>query len=71
VAPHLPDITLCDFYLWGSLKDKVYKTNPHTLEELRNNIHHGISAISGEELHRVKTNMFCRYTECIQSGRQH
>jgi hypothetical protein len=23
--------------LWGSLKDKVYKTNPHTLEELRHN----------------------------------
>jgi hypothetical protein len=27
----------CNFYLWGNLKYKVYKNNPHTLEELRNN----------------------------------
>jgi hypothetical protein len=54
--------------LWGSLKNKVYKTNSHTLEELRNNICHEISAISGEELQRV--NMFHRYIECIQSGGQ-
>jgi hypothetical protein len=30
---------------------KVYKTNPHTLKELRNNTHQEISATSGEELH--------------------
>jgi hypothetical protein len=42
--------------LWGSLKDKVYKTNPHILEELRNDIHCEISAVSREELQRV--NMF-------------
>jgi len=35
---------------WGSLKDEVYKTNPHTLEELAKNIRHMISTISGEEL---------------------
>jgi hypothetical protein len=69
--PHSPDLTPCDFYLWGNLKDKVYKTNPHTLEKLRNNICCKISAISGEELQRVNTNMFRRDTECIQSGRQH
>jgi hypothetical protein len=38
--PQAPDLTPCDFYLWESLKDKVYKTNPHSLEELRNNICH-------------------------------
>jgi len=29
----------------GSLKDKVYKTNAYTLEELRNNIRCEISTI--------------------------
>jgi hypothetical protein len=67
--PHSPDLTPCDFYLWGSLKDRVYKTNTHTLEELGHNIHREISTISGEELQRV--NMFRRYTECIRSGGQH
>jgi hypothetical protein len=25
-----PDLTPCDFYSWGNLKDKVCETNPHT-----------------------------------------
>jgi len=32
----------------GSLKDKVYKANPHTLEELRNNIRSEIATTSVE-----------------------
>jgi hypothetical protein len=36
----------------GSLKDTAYKTNLHTLEKLRNNIHSEISMIS-RELQRV------------------
>jgi hypothetical protein len=40
----------------------VYKTNPNTLEELRNNTCCKILAISGEELQRVNDNVFCRYT---------
>jgi hypothetical protein len=34
-SPHSPHVIPCDFYLWGSVTDEVYKTNPHTLEELR------------------------------------
>jgi hypothetical protein len=36
--------------LCGNLKDKMYKINPHILEEPRNNIRCEISAVSGEEL---------------------
>jgi hypothetical protein len=32
---HSPDLMPCDFYFWGSFKDKVYKRNPHTLHELK------------------------------------
>jgi hypothetical protein len=28
----------CDFYLWGMLKEKVYVNNPHSLEQLQENI---------------------------------
>jgi hypothetical protein len=35
--PHSYDLT-CDFYLWGSLRVKVCKTNTCTLEEPRNKI---------------------------------
>jgi hypothetical protein len=69
--PRSSDLTPCDFYLWGSLKDKVCKTNPHTVEELRNNIRREISTVSGEELQRVNNNLFRKCTECIWSGGQH
>lgn len=65
--PSFLDLTPCYFYLCRSLKDKVYKTNSHILEERRNNIHYKISEISGEEIQRVNTSLFHRYNECIQS----
>jgi hypothetical protein len=37
-SPHSTDLTLCDFYLWGNLKDKVYRMNPYTNEELKENL---------------------------------
>jgi len=49
---HSPDLTLYTFYWWGSLKVKVYKTDPHTLEKIRNNIGHEISTISGQARQR-------------------
>lgn len=49
-GPHIPMIlTPCDFYLWISLKGKVYEMNLHTLEEI-NNIHCEISTVPGELL---------------------
>jgi hypothetical protein len=54
----------------GSLKDKVYETTPHTLEELINTILIEISAISEEELQRVK-NVFRSCPKRIRLGRHH
>ena len=51
--PRSPDLTVCDFYLQGHLKNKVYATNLHTLEELKANIRREIDSISEDELMRV------------------
>jgi len=64
--PFSRDLPPRDFYLCGSSKGREYKTNPHTLEELRIYTHSGISTISGEELQRVN-NFFHSCTECIRS----
>jgi hypothetical protein len=32
------DVTPCDLYLWRNLKDNVYRMNPHTEEEVKENI---------------------------------
>ena len=45
--------SICDFYLWGNLKDKVYSNNPHTIEELKINIHNAIVEITPNELANV------------------
>lgn len=67
----LPSELTCDFYLWGNLRDKVYKRNLHTLIEPRNNIQCNIPTIYSEEFQRVNDNSFCKYTEWIPPGEQH
>ena len=61
----------CDFYLWGMLKNKVYKTNPHTLNELKENIQTTIRSIMVEELVHVNNNFLKRCETCIQENGQH
>jgi hypothetical protein len=55
---HSPDLMPCAFYLWGSLKDKVYKINPNTLHKLEENIQEEISKIFPAELQHVKQSTF-------------
>jgi len=43
-----PDLSICDFFLWGYLKEKVFKHRPHTLEELKDRIREEIGAIPVE-----------------------
>ncbi|KAG8309961.1 hypothetical protein J6590_073086 [Homalodisca vitripennis] len=35
-SAHSPDLSPMDFFLWGYLKDKVYRTKPRDLAHLRN-----------------------------------
>jgi hypothetical protein len=53
LPPRSPDLSPLDFYLWGVLKENVYKNNPHTLEELKQNTELCISNVTAETLHRV------------------
>jgi hypothetical protein len=43
--PRSPDLSPLDFYLWGFLKENMYKNNPHT-EELKRNTELCISNVS-------------------------
>ena len=40
--PRSPDLSMCDFYLWGFLKSPVYAGKPRTLEELKTAIRENI-----------------------------
>lgn len=65
--PRSPDLSTCDFYLWGSLKGKVYGSNPKTLEELKENIRSAIQMIDSDELQRVFQNMLRRAQKCVEA----
>lgn len=51
--PNSPDLNACDFFLWGDLKDKVYKTAPRSLEEIKSRVEAEIRAITKEQLKEV------------------
>jgi len=43
---------MCDFFLWGYLKSRVYEGRPRTLEELKGAIRKQIGMINQELLER-------------------
>ena len=52
--PHSPDITPCDFFLWGFVKGSVYVPQlPMSLKELRDRITRAMQTITADRLHRV------------------
>ena len=60
-----PDLSSCDFYLWKTLKQKVYANNPHNLYQLKENITNAIRRITREELQAVSANVVKRAQKCI------
>ena len=74
--PRSPDLTVCDFLVWGFVRDNVYiPALPKTLSELRGRINSAIGNVTQDLLERVwrewKYRMdICRVTrgahiECI------
>ena len=53
-----------DFFLWGCLKDRVYKTNPQTIGELKRNIQTEMEAIDEATCRAVMSNFIRRIEMC-------
>ena len=66
-----PDLTVCDFDLWGHLKNKVYASNPHILEELKDYIRTEINLITEQQLMRVNQSFLSPCRKCVDIGGQH
>ena len=63
-----PDLTPCDFFLWGFLKSRVYVNRPRTLQDLKTNIQEEIANIGPAMLAGVMTNARNRFTQCMENG---
>lgn len=44
--PRSPDLTPMNFFLWGYLKNKVYDTNPRSIDALKENIRREMASIT-------------------------
>lgn len=69
--PRSPDLSTCDFYLWGMLKERVYQNNPHTIDELKENIRTCISCITPTELTQVYLHLLNRAHKCLAVAGDH
>lgn len=66
-----PDLTPLDFYLFGRIKNNIFKNRLHTLEELEAAIQQEIQSITPNELERVFDCMKRRVNLCLENGGGH
>lgn len=68
--PYSPDLSPLDFFLWGYVKDKVYREAPKTIPELRRKVEETIRNIGPEILHRTIQSFEkrCRYLIVADGG---
>jgi len=69
--PQSPDLTPLDFYLWGSLKDDVYRRKLATLDDLRENIAVLCAAIMLDTLQNVVHAAVRRLRQCLDADSGH
>lgn len=69
--PYSPDVNPCDYFLWGHIKDRVYRTSPATLEDLKIAITQEVTAIGSEVLKRVIQNFESRVYNLVVSKGKH
>jgi len=69
--PRSPDITLCDYFLWGYLKTKVFETKPRTITDLKQRIQDEAAAIPVEMLREIMKSFTSRIEECVRRNGSH
>lgn len=69
--PRSPDLSPCDYFLWGYLKSRVFTHRPRTLEELRAAIRQEIAAIPQDMIRRVMARFRENLQQCINNNGRH
>jgi hypothetical protein len=61
-------LLLLDFFLWGHVKNLVYRVPVNNLDTLRNRIRDAMAMVTTEMLQNVRRNLLKRVRLCIQAG---
>jgi transposase len=59
-----PDLSPLDYFMWGYVKDRVYKTKPRDIDDLRNRIVQEIHGIPQQTLRRVVSHVYTTLAHC-------
>ena len=70
-APHSPDLSPPDFFLWGYLKDRCYKNHPQTIADLQTDVENEIKAIPATMRAAVISNFCVRINLCLARNGGH
>lgn len=66
-----PDLSPLDFFLWGFVKGKVFRSAPSNIGQLKNEVREIIESIDADTLQNVIANFAVRLDKCIESGGGH
>ena len=71
--PRSPDLTPCDFFLWGYLKDKVFSTPPQNIQDLRQKIIEQFNALREQPavIRKAVRDMRKRTVVCVERNGGH
>ena len=69
--PRSPDLSACDFFLWGYLKSKVCVRKPRTVDDLKVSIREEIAIVPQEMLVNVMPNFEERLRTCVRQEGRH
>ena len=60
-----PNLSICDFFLLGYLKEKVFRSRPHTLQQLREQTIEEVNATLHRMCERAVGNFRIRLQQCV------
>ena len=71
--PRSPDLTPCDYFLWGYLKSKVYIKPPESIDDLKNKRSVAIESLKQDEelIRRSVRDMIRRVNTCMDVQGRH
>ena len=61
-----PDLSPLDYFLWGYVKENVFKRQPADIEILKEIVHEVVSSIDQDVLRAVMANLEKRIHLCIE-----
>jgi len=69
--PRSPDLSVLDYYLWGRLKDLVYRERPTTRDDMIRRIRLAIRSLHVDEILHATNNFEKRVLACIEANGGH